>query len=371
MTWLRGETGEQGLHSLNFQNVGMLPWTQQRLDTSLVRNDFNPQYEAMLAAGLHSTGGGDSIKQKFLQLQQPFQYLQQPGGQNPLVIQPSISSNILQTQTQMLQQANNQPEEQPQQQTYQDSFLIQSDQLQNRQQPNVPSPSFSKTDFADSNAKFATSVGPCVQNMLGSFCTDGSGNNLHDLSQTGQTMVSNLSEQHWVSKFTNSQVNPCINNSMSLPRYPGKDANVEQESCSLESHNRSVFGANNDSGLLLPTTLSGICDSAVNANVSSMALGASGFRSSLYGCMQDSSELLHSAEAQVDPPTPTRTFVKVQTTLYVTLCAFNTKAIFCAQSSPPKIGIFCWNIVVDHVCLFLCTGLQVGVGWPGPRHHSV
>lgn len=318
MTWLRGETGEQGLHSLNFQNVGMLPWTQQRWDTSLVRNDFNPQYEAMLAAGLHNTGGGDSIKQQFLQLQQPFQYLQQPGGQNPLVIQPSISSNILQTQTQMLQQANNQPEEQPQQQTYQDSFLIQSDQLQNRQQPNVPSPSFLKTDFADSNAKFSTSVGPCVQNMLGSFCTDGSGNNLHDLTRTGQTMVSNLTEQQWVSKFTNSQGNPSTNNSVSLPPYPGKDANVEQENCSLESHNHSVFGANNDSGLLLPTTLSGIGDSAVSANVSSMALGASGFRSSLYGCMQDSSKLLHSAEAQVDPPTPTRTFVKVQTTLFVT-----------------------------------------------------
>ena len=25
MTWLRGETGEQGLHSLNFPSVGMLP----------------------------------------------------------------------------------------------------------------------------------------------------------------------------------------------------------------------------------------------------------------------------------------------------------------------------------------------------------
>lgn len=155
-------------------------------------------------------------------------------------------------------------------------------------------------------------------------------------------MVSNLTEQQWVSKFTNSQGNPSTNNSVSLPPYPGKNANVEQENCSLESHNHSVFGANNDSGLLLPTTLSGIGDSAVSANVSSMALGASGFRSSLYGCMQDSSELLHSAEAQVDPPTPTRTFVKVQTTLFVTsiecvtLCAFNTKGYFCTQSSPPK-----------------------------------
>ncbi|KAL7231150.1 hypothetical protein ACSBR2_009426 [Camellia fascicularis] len=322
MTWLRGETGEQGLHSLNFQNVGMFPWTQQRVDTTFARNDLNQQYQAMLAAGLQNIGGGDSLKQQFLQLQQPFQYFQHSGSQNPLlqqhqVIQPSISSHILQAQTQMLpenlprhmqQQVNNQSEEQPQQHTYQDPFLIQSDQLQQRQQSNVPSHSFSKIDFADSNAKFSTSVTPCIQNMLGSLSTDGSAN-LFNFSSTGQSMVSEPSQQPWVSKFTHSQVNPSAN-SVSLTPYPGKDTAVEQENCSLDGQNHALFGANIDPGLLLPTTLSSIGTSSVNADVSSMPLGASGFQSSLYGCMQDSSELLHSA-AQVDPPTANCTFVKV------------------------------------------------------------
>ncbi|KAL6959760.1 Arf8-1p [Sarracenia purpurea var. burkii] len=286
MTWLRGETGEQGLHSLGFQNVCMFPWMQQRVDPTFVRNDFNHQYQAMLASGLQQNiaGGGDSLKQQFLQLQQPFQYLQQ---QQQQVIQPSISSQMLQAQTQMLpenltrnmQQQVNQPE---------DAFLIQSDQLQQRQQSNnIPSLSFSKTDFADSNAKFSTSVAPCIQNMLGSLCADGSGN-LFDFSRTGQSMLSEPpSQQPWVSKLTHSQ----------LPPYTGKDAGLEQENCSLDGQNHSLFGANMDSGLLLPTTLPSIGTS-------------SGFQSSLYGCMQDSSELMHNA-ARVDSPTPTRTFVKV------------------------------------------------------------
>ncbi|GMP32304.1 hypothetical protein CsSME_00006121 [Camellia sinensis var. sinensis] len=324
MTWFRGETGEQGLQSINFQNVGMFPWTQQRVDASFVRNDLNQQYQAMLAAGLQNIGGGDSLKQQYLQLQQPFQYLPHPGSQNPLlhqqqqVIQPPNPLHILQAQTQMLpenlprhmqQQVCNQPEEQRQQHTYQDAFLIQSDQLQHRQQqPNVPSPSFSKTDFADSNPKFSTSVAPCIQNMLGSLCTEGSGN-LFNFSRTGQSMLSEPSQQPWVSKFTHSQVNTSANSAL-LPPYPGKEAAVEQENCSLDAQNHALFGANIDSGLLLPTTLSNIGTSSVNAVVSSMPLGASGFQSSLFG-MQDSSELLHSA-AQVDPSTPTRnTFVKV------------------------------------------------------------
>ncbi len=41
-----------------------------------------------------------------------------------------------------------------------------------------------------------------------------------------------------------------------------------------------------------------------------MPLGDSGFQNSLYSSVQDSSELLHSA-GQVDPPTPSPTFVKV------------------------------------------------------------
>ncbi|XP_052194955.1 auxin response factor 8 isoform X3 [Diospyros lotus] len=317
MAWLRGETAEQGLHSLNFQNVGMSPWTQQRLDTNFVTNDLNQQYQTMLAAGLQNIGGGDSMKQQFLQLQQSFPYLQHPGSQNQMlqqqqVIQPSIPSHILQAQTQMLsenlplhmqQQVNSLPEEQRQQHHYQASYLVQSDQLQQRQQSN--SPSFSKTEFTDLSTKFSTSAAPSVQNMLGSLSPDGS-SSIFNFSRAGQSILGEPSQQPWLSKFTRSQVSTSTD-TVSLPQYPGKD--VERENCSLDTQNHALFGANIDSGLLLPTTLPSIGVSSVNADMSS-PLGASGFQSATYGCMQDTSELLHSA-AQIDPPTPSRTFVKV------------------------------------------------------------
>ncbi|XP_052194954.1 auxin response factor 8 isoform X2 [Diospyros lotus] len=289
MAWLRGETAEQGLHSLNFQNV----------------------------AGLQNIGGGDSMKQQFLQLQQSFPYLQHPGSQNQMlqqqqVIQPSIPSHILQAQTQMLsenlplhmqQQVNSLPEEQRQQHHYQASYLVQSDQLQQRQQSN--SPSFSKTEFTDLSTKFSTSAAPSVQNMLGSLSPDGS-SSIFNFSRAGQSILGEPSQQPWLSKFTRSQVSTSTD-TVSLPQYPGKD--VERENCSLDTQNHALFGANIDSGLLLPTTLPSIGVSSVNADMSS-PLGASGFQSATYGCMQDTSELLHSA-AQIDPPTPSRTFVKV------------------------------------------------------------
>ncbi|XAR73643.1 hypothetical protein NMG60_11007681 [Bertholletia excelsa] len=322
MAWLR--EGDQGLHSLNFQNVGMFPWTQQRVDTAFIRGDLNQQYQAMLAAGLQNMGGGDSLKQQFFQLQQPMQYFQQSSGQNPLlaqqqpVIQPSISSHILPAQTQLLtenmprhgqQQVNSQPVEQPQQQTYQDGFLIQGDHLQQRQQSHIPSPSFSKADFIDGNPKFPTSVSPCIPNMLGSISSEGSGN-LINFSRTGQSMTSEPPQQQWSSKFTHPLVSTSAN-SVSLPPYPGKDAALEQETGSLDVQNHAIFGANVDSGLLL-STHSSIGTSTVNADMSSMPLGHSGFQSSIFSCLQDSPELLHSA-AQ-DQPTPACTFVKVYKT---------------------------------------------------------
>jgi hypothetical protein len=86
---------------------------------------------------------------------------------------------------------------------------------------------------------------------------------------------------------------------------------MEAENCSSDAQNPTLFGANIDSsGLLLPTTVPRYSTSSIDADVSSMPLGDSGFQNSLYGCVQDSSELLSNA-GQMDPPTPSGTFVKV------------------------------------------------------------
>lgn len=337
MSWLRGETGEHGLHSLNFPSIGMFPWMQQRMDPNVLRTDLNQQYQAMLAAGLQNFGGGgDLLKQQLLQFQPPVQYLQHSGGHNSLVQQQvlpqqTVSPHMLPAQTQLLsdnlnrapqQQVSNQNDEQQQQQqhAFQDAYAIQHEQLHQRQPSNLPSPSFSKTDYADSSAKFSASIAPSsMQNVLGSLCSDGS-SNLLNFSRTTQNMLNEQPpQQSWVSKFSHGQVNNC-SSSVSLPPYPGKDASVQQEACGLDTHNPALFGSNIDSSaLLLPTTVSNIGASSIDAGMSSMPLGDSGFQSPLYGYMQDSSELMHGSGQ--DSPTQARTFVKVLVTDNI-LCIF-------------------------------------------------
>ncbi|PIN12562.1 hypothetical protein CDL12_14827 [Handroanthus impetiginosus] len=325
MAWLRGDAGEQGFNSMNFQSVGMFPFMQQRIDPTSFRNDLGQQYQAMLAAGLQNFGSGELIKHQLMQFQQPIHYLQQSGSHsNPLsqpqqVIQPSVSSHMLPPQTQMLsdtmqrplqQQIDNQSEEHPQQHTYQEAFLVRHDQLQQRQPSDVPSPSFTKPDFANSDSKFSASmVHSSMQNMLGSLCPEGS-SNLLNFSRTGQQMLNEPSpQQSWVAKFAQSPGSGC-SSSKSLPPYSAKDNTIEQESCSLDVQNQALFGANiNSSGLLLPTTVANI-GTSVHADMSSMALGSSGYQSPLYGYVQDSPDVLHGT-GQVDQPTSNRTFVKV------------------------------------------------------------
>ncbi|KAJ6370755.1 hypothetical protein OIU77_001294 [Salix suchowensis] len=321
LIWLKDGSGEQGLPSLNFQ-ANMLPWMQQRLDPTMLGNDHTQRYQAILAAGMQNLGGGDPLRQQFMQLQQPFQYLQQSSSPNPLLqlqqqhqaIQQSISHNILQPQNQistdslprhlLQQQLNNQPNDQPQQQhqhAYHDGLHIQTDQLQ-RQQSNLPSPSFSKTEYMDSSPKFTVST--TMQNMLGSLCTEGSGNLLDFTRASQSTLTEQLPQQSWVPKYAHQDVN-AFSNSLSHPRtYPEKDPSMEAENCNSDAQNPTLFG------LLLPTTVPRYPTTTADTDVSSMPLGDSGFQNSLYGCGQDSSELLPNA-GQMDPPTPSRTFVKV------------------------------------------------------------
>ncbi|XP_047172493.1 auxin response factor 8-like isoform X1 [Vigna umbellata] len=323
LMWLRGGAVDQGLNSLNFQGAGMLPWMQQRMDPTLLGSDQNQQYQAMLAAGLQNLGSGYLMKQQMMNFQQPFHYLQQSGNSNsPLQlqsqqsVQQSVSSNMLQPQAHvltenlsqhLLQKPHNNQEVQAQQQqhSYQESLLIPSDQLHQRQHSGVPSPSYSKPDFLDSSMKFPVSVSP-GQNMLSSLCPEGSGN-LLNLSRSGPSL---LSEQQWTQKYAPVQVN-AYGSTVSQTQYSGKDSAMVLPHLNSDAQNSTLFGVNIDSsGLLLPTTVPGYSTSSADTNSSTMPLGESGFQGSLFGCMQDSSELLQSA-GHVDPQNQTQTFVKV------------------------------------------------------------
>ncbi|XP_075659237.1 auxin response factor 8-like [Castanea sativa] len=176
------------------------------------------------------------------------------------------------------QSLNNQQEDQAwqQQHTYQNALHIRSDQLHQRLQSNVHSSSFVKAGFMDPSTKFSKFISP-RQNMVSSLCPEGSSNILN-FSRVGQSMLAEqLPQRSWAPKYSHSQVD-AFANSMSHSPYPGKDATEEPE----------IF----------------------DADVSSMPLGDTGFQNSLYSSVQVSSELLNSA-GQVDPPTPSQTFVKV------------------------------------------------------------
>nr|XP_012571326.1 auxin response factor 8 [Cicer arietinum]XP_012571327.1 auxin response factor 8 [Cicer arietinum] len=334
LMWMRGGPADQGLNSLNFQGAaGLLPWMQQRLDPSLLGNDQNQQYQAMLAAGLQNMGSGYIMRPQMMNFQQqPIHYHLQSGNNNsplqlqqPQAVQHSGSSNMLQPQQaqlltenlsqHLLQKPNNNQEVQAQQQqhhTYQDTLLIQNDQLHQRQPSNVPSPSYSKPDFLDSNMKFTASVPP-GQNMLSSLCSEGTGNllNLSSLSRGGQSLLTEqLPQQSWTPKYADMQVN-AFGSTMSHAQYSGKDSAMVTPHCDSDAQNRTLSGVNIDSsGLLLPTTVPGYTTSSADTDASTMQLGESGFQGSLYACMQDSSSFLHNA-GQIDPQNQNPTFVKV------------------------------------------------------------
>ncbi|XP_027939557.1 auxin response factor 8-like isoform X2 [Vigna unguiculata] len=329
LMWLRGGPGDQGLNSLSFQGSGLLPWMQQRMDPTLLGSDHNQQYQAMFASGLQNIGSGDLMRQQMMNFQQPFNYVQQSGNPNPSLqlqqpqaIQQSVSSNnILQPQAQvlaenlsqhLLQKSHNREDQtqQQQQHTYQDTVLLQSDQLHQRQHSGLPSPSYSKPDFLDSSMKFPATVSP-GQNMLSSLCPEGSGS-LLNLSRSGQSMLTEqqLPQQSWAPKFTPLQVNT-FGNSMPHVQYSGKDTTMVSPHCNSDTQNPILFGVNIDSsGLLLPTTVPRYTTASADTDASAIPLGESGFQAPLYPCVQDSSELLRSA-GQVDPQNQTRTFVKV------------------------------------------------------------
>lgn len=306
MAWFGGDASEQGLNSMNFMSVGMLPWMQQRFYPSTLRTDLSQQYQAMLAAGMHNFGGGgDLLKHQLMHFQQPAHYM---GGHNPLPQQQGpVSSHILPAQAQMppeniQRQLQQQINSQPGEHNYQEAFLVQQDRLQQRQPSDVPSSSFTKSEFTNLSSNLsASNTHPSMQNLLGSLCPEGSDNLLH-YPRAGQSMHNGQSsQQSWVRNCSNST---------SLPPYPGNEASNELGTCNLDLQNHALFGSSVDSsGLRLPTTVSAVVTSSVHTNMPSLPLeAASEYQSPPYGYVQDSSDVLHGT-GQVDQPN--RIFVKV------------------------------------------------------------
>ncbi|XP_058090429.1 auxin response factor 12-like [Magnolia sinica] len=323
--WLRGDTGERGLQSVNFQTLGMSPWMQPRFDPLLAGNEHN-QYQAMAAAALQDIRNGDSLKQQFLHFQQPLQSPQQLCRSNPLlqqqIIQQTLPQQILNAQAhnapenhpqnhflqQQLPQSFNilQKQQVQQQKTYQDAFQVPSDQVQQQQSP-LPTALCQKSVLPETNMTFSSGLNPTyVQNMLGSLCPDGSGS-LLNLLRSSHSTPSEQQQQQWVPKFPSLPVDP-FSNAVSLPPFPGKDGALEPQNCTADSQAHTLFGVNIDSSSLLPSQVPNLGTGVIGTDASGMPLSASGFQNSLYSSIDDPSDMLQNS-GQVDPATST--FVKV------------------------------------------------------------
>ncbi|KAK9117944.1 hypothetical protein Scep_016037 [Stephania cephalantha] len=331
LMWLRGDLGDRGFQSLNFQGLGLSPWMQQRMEPSLLRND-DQQYQAIAAAALQDIRAGDPLKQQYLHFQQPFQYLQQscPPSNSLLqqqMMQQTLPQQILHGQSQNLsenqlrhlvppaldgqqkqqQQQHHQQQLQQQQQTYQEAFQMPNTHYQ--QASPLPAPLSQKPDFIDSNITFSAALNPSnMQHMLGSICAEGNGN-VPSFSRISHSMMNEQQQnQLWTPKLEYPQ-NSTFGNTVSLPPFPGKDSAMEPVNCSGDAQAHTLFGVNIDSSpMLLQGVVPSLGTSSIDTDVSSVPFGASGLQSSMYSCMDDSSGLLNSV-GQVD--VQTNTFVKV------------------------------------------------------------
>ncbi|GAB4836131.1 hypothetical protein Ancab_001046 [Ancistrocladus abbreviatus] len=313
--WLR-ETGEQGLNSLNFQSLGMLPWMQPSMDPMLTVSSQNQQYQAMLSSGLQNLRSRDPLNPQLMQFQQPFQYLQLSSSQIPLLqqqqqlVKQSLPQQILHAQSQISKE--NFPQQIQQLDYYKQQGSASNQQLctPKEAQPSDVHSSISKMGATNTNAELSTAHAS-TQNVLGSLHPDEI-SNLSNLSMINRTVLSEqASQQPLVSLGSFSPVN-VFSDSVSLPPYPGKEAPMDLANSTLDVQNHhDVFGANTDSsGLMLPMTVpTDYHSTSMDANINSMPSAASGFQSSLYGYMQSSQELPNAG--QIDLPSPTQTFVKV------------------------------------------------------------
>ncbi|KAJ0974311.1 hypothetical protein J5N97_016276 [Dioscorea zingiberensis] len=322
--WLRGDAGEQGFQSLNFQSFGMAPWVQPRLDPLLFGNERD-QYQAMATAALQDMKGGNYLKEQYLNFQQPFQFPQQPCRSTQFsqqhIVPQTQAQQIVNSQTQCIPE--NQSHYVPHQQLH-----LPSDGQQNQQVPPLPcyAESFENSNnhmmqqqaplssslgqkiaFPDSLANYSANLSPTsLQGMIESASTQGSAN-LLNFSIVGQPMMSDQRLQPWDAKYTMPHI-PHLGNTNLLPPFPGKDGSVEPENCSADSQNHTLFGVSIDSSSLLSNAVPNLSANAIDGDVSPAPYSTSCVQNSLYGCLDESSGMLQNA-GEADQQT--KTFVKV------------------------------------------------------------
>ncbi|XP_073150557.1 auxin response factor 6-like [Henckelia pumila] len=341
LMWLRGEVGDRGVQSINFQGMGVSPWMQQRLDTSMLGMQ-NDVYQAMAAAALQEMRVVDPSRQPILSPSVQFQQPQAIASNRPgTLVQPQIlqQSQPLAPFFQSIQVDHGQAQQShanlQQHLHHQNSFnnmhvqhqhhtpLPQSHHMVDHQQvtsvapilsqlssnPQVQSPTLQsmptmRQNYSDSNIKsVASDINSPLHNLLGSVTQDEASNflNMHRSNNL-------LSSNGWPTKrvaldpLLSGSVSPGVSdqtdnlgpsyqnvspNPISLPPFPGRECLIEQEG-SNDAQNHFLFGVNIDSSSLLiqngMSNLRGVgsdSDNTTMAYASSSYIGSSGAEYSL------------------------------------------------------------------------------------------
>ncbi|WOL07230.1 hypothetical protein Cni_G15969 [Canna indica] len=318
--WSRGVAAERGLYSMNLSSLGMGPWIQQRSEPLLLGTEFN-QYQAMPSVALQDIRCGDILKQQFLQNQQPIQFIQQSCPSSSLLqqqdYQQTPQQQITNSQPQCLPENRRHPvpyqqlqplhnEQQKQQaeeaHAYTQSFSMHNNHVQ--QQANLPSPLFENSVIPDSSLNFSSiCTSSSVQDILGSAYREGNAG-ASNYSRIGQPMSCNRpGQQSWEPNFTKPQ-SISFDSAVLLPSFPAKNSTVGNENLT-DNHNYSMYGVSKDSTSLLSNAVPNL--GTVN-DVQTVPYTGTCFQNSLYGYLDDSSNLLHDT-GEADPQS--RNFVKV------------------------------------------------------------
>ncbi|CAL5345409.1 unnamed protein product [Camellia sinensis] len=155
LTWLRGDNVDHSIQSLNFQGIGVTPWMQPRLDTSMLGMQTDI-YQAMAVSALQEMRAVDPSKQthpSLLQFQQPQSFPSWPAGlMQPQILQqsqpqPVFLHSVKESQSQSQAQAQSQSQSQShllqQQLQHQHSFTNQHQHQQPQiSQQSQPQPVF-------------------------------------------------------------------------------------------------------------------------------------------------------------------------------------------------------------------------------------
>ncbi|XP_050371710.1 auxin response factor 6 [Argentina anserina] len=293
LMWLRGDSGDRGIQSLNYHGIGVTPWMQPGFDASMIGLQTD-MYQAMAAAALQEMRGVDpskSLPMSLLQFQpqipsrsaalmQP-QMMQDSQSQSQQAFLQGVQENHRQSHTQTPTQSHLQHQLQRQ-----NSFSNQQHQLLDHQQ--IPSAVSSMNQFAsasqsgspslqvitslcqqqsfsDSNGNPATgSILSPLHSLMGSFSQDES-SNLLNVARNNPV----ISSSGWASKRAAieplSGVSQCVlpqveqlgpsqttisQNTISLPPFPGRECSMDQEG-STDPQTHLLFGINIESSPLL------------------------------------------------------------------------------------------------------------------------